>query len=94
MKNLLLLYTRNLNFTFKNAIFQGKVGAAMGSPLSPLLTGTFLLHLGQTLLPKLEIFMQLIFMEKICRWYYQIRLLDSNTKIIDILNRLKEKSQI
>ena len=58
MKNLLSICTKNVHFTFGNNIYQQKDGAAMGSPLGPVLTGIFMVHLERTLMPGLEKFMK------------------------------------
>ena len=58
MKNLLLLCTKNVHFTYNNDIYQQKDGVAMGSPLGPVLAGIFMVHLERTLMPKLEKFMK------------------------------------
>ena len=58
MKNLLSICTKNVHFTFGNNIYQQKDGAAMGSPLGPVLTGIFMVHLERTLIPGLEKFMK------------------------------------
>ena len=42
MKELLLLCTKNLNFTFSGQIFIQVDGVAMGSPLAPLLADIFI----------------------------------------------------
>ena len=57
MKNLLLLRTKNVDFTFGN-VYQQKDGVAMGSPLGPLLAGIFMTNLKRTLMPELEKFMK------------------------------------
>ena len=57
MKNLLLLRTKNVDFTFGN-VYQQKDGVAMGSPLGPLLARIFMTHLKRTLMPELEKFMR------------------------------------
>ena len=49
MKKLLLLYTKNVHFTFKNKIYQQKDGVAMGSPLGPVLARIFMVYLEKTL---------------------------------------------
>ena len=54
MKKLLLLYTKNVHFTFKNKIYQQKDGVAMGSPLGPVLARIFMVYLEKTLMQKLE----------------------------------------
>ena len=58
MKNLLLLCTKNVYFTFENNIYQQNNGVAMGNPLGPMLAGIFMAHLEKTLMPKLEKFMK------------------------------------
>ena len=54
MKNLLLLCTKNVRFTFENNIYQQKDDVAMGSPLGPVLAGILMVHLKRTLMPKPE----------------------------------------
>ena len=44
MKNLLILCTANVYFTFRNNIYQQKDGVAMGSPLGPALAGISMVH--------------------------------------------------
>ena len=63
MKNLLILCTKNVYFTFRNNIYQQKDGVAIGSPLGPVLAGIFMVHLEKTLRTR-EIYETL---EKICR---------------------------
>ena len=58
MKNLLLLCTKKVYFTFRNNVSQQKKGAAMGSPLVPALARIFMVHLERTLMPELEKFMK------------------------------------
>ena len=58
MKNLLLLCTKNVYFTFENNIYQQNNGVAMWHPLGPMLAGIFMAHLEKTLMPKLEKFMK------------------------------------
>ena len=58
MKNLLSLCTKNVHFTFGNNIYQQKDGVAMESPLGPVLTEIFMVHLERTLMPALEKFMK------------------------------------
>ena len=58
MKNLLLLCTKNVYFTFENNIYQQKDGVAMGSLLGLVLAGIFIVHLERTAMPKLEKFMK------------------------------------
>ena len=58
MKNLLILCTKNIYFTIGNNIYQQKDGVAMGSPLGPVLSGIFMVHLERTVMPELEKFMK------------------------------------
>ena len=53
MKELLLLCTKNVNFTFNNDICQQCDGVAMGSSLGPVIAGIFIVQLERTLLPRL-----------------------------------------
>ena len=53
MKELLLLCTKNLNFTFSGQIFIQVDGVAMGSPLAPLLADIFMIELERSLIPNL-----------------------------------------
>ena len=54
MKELLLLCTKNLNFTFSGQIFIQVDGVAMGSPLAPLLADIFMIELERSLIPNLR----------------------------------------
>ena len=54
MKELLLLCTKNLNFTFSGQIFIQVDGVAMGSPLAPLLADIFMIELERSLIPNLQ----------------------------------------
>ena len=53
MKELLLLCTKNVHFTFNNDIYQQCDGVAMGFLSGPVIAGIFLLELERTLLLKL-----------------------------------------
>ena len=53
MKELLLLCTKNVHFTFNNDIYQQCDGVAMGSPLEPVTAGIFMVELERALLPRL-----------------------------------------
>ena len=53
MKELLLLCSKNVHFTFNNDIYQQCDGVAMGSPLGPVIAGIFMVDLARTLLPRL-----------------------------------------
>ena len=54
MKELLLLCTKNVHFTFNNDIYQQCDGVAMGSPLGPVIARIFMVVLERTLLPRLR----------------------------------------
>ena len=89
-KNLLLLCTKNVHFTFENKICQQKNGVAMGSPLGPVLRGIFMVHLERTLMPKLEKFV------KPWKRYADDTITyikpDFITDVIDIVNKFHEHS--
>ena len=55
---MLSLCTKNVHFTFGNNIYQQKDGFTMGSPLSPVLKGIFMVHLERTLMLELQKFMK------------------------------------
>ena len=54
MKNILILCTKNVHFTFTNEIYIQNDGVVMGSPLGPILAGIFMVELENTLVPKLK----------------------------------------
>ena len=54
MKDLLILRTKNVHFSLASQIFIQCDGVAMGSPLGPVLGGTFMTELERTLIPKLR----------------------------------------
>ena len=54
MKELLLLYTKNVHFTFNGQIYIQIDGVAMGSPLAPLLADIFMIELERSLIPNLQ----------------------------------------
>ena len=54
MKNLLILCTKNVHFTFNNDIYIQNDGVAMRSPIGPILAGIFMVELKNTLVPKLK----------------------------------------
>ena len=54
MKNLLILYTQNVHFTLNKEICIQSYGVVMGLPLSPMLAGSFMTQLENTLVPKLK----------------------------------------
>ena len=45
MKELLLLCTKEVHFTYRNGIYQQNDGVAMESPLGPVLAGIFMVEL-------------------------------------------------
>ena len=57
MKELLLLCTKNVHFTFNNDIYQQCDGVAMGFLLGQVIAGIFMLKLERTLLLKLTEYM-------------------------------------
>ena len=57
MKELLLLCTKNVHFTFNNDIYQQCDGVAIGSPLEPVTAGIFMVELERALLPRLTEYM-------------------------------------
>ena len=58
MKNLLLLCTKNVHFTFGNNIYQQIDGVTMGFPLGPVLAGILMVDLERILILELEKFMK------------------------------------
>ena len=58
MKNMLMLGTKNVYFTFGTNIYQQKDGVAMGSSLGPVLAIIFMVHLQRILTPELEKFIK------------------------------------
>ena len=60
MKELLLLCTKNVPFTFNDEIFMQVDGVMMGSPLGPLFANIFMCELENEIVPKLE--------DKLCNW--------------------------
>ena len=54
MKELFVLCTKNVHFSFDNQIYQQCDGVAMESPLGPVLAGIFMVSLENTLMPKLS----------------------------------------
>ena len=49
MRGILLLCTNNVHFTFRDVVYLQTDGIAMGSPLRPVLTGIFMVHLERSL---------------------------------------------
>ena len=54
MKELLLLYTKNIHFTFNGQIYIQVDGVAMGPPLGPLLADILMIELERSLIPNLR----------------------------------------
>ena len=53
IKELLLLCTKKVHFTFDGKIYMEVDGVAMGSPLGPVLADIFMIELEKTILPEL-----------------------------------------
>ena len=49
IRDLILLLTKNVHFTFSKNIFKQTDGAAMGSPLCPVLVGIIMVEIGNTM---------------------------------------------
>ena len=58
MKELLILWTKNVHFTFDNVIKVQNDGVAMGSPLDPVLPDIFMNELERSHLPELTHYIQ------------------------------------
>ena len=54
MRDLLLLCTKNVHFSYSGDIYTQANGVAMGSPLNPVLAGIFMVELERPLLPTLR----------------------------------------
>ena len=54
MKDMLILYTKNVHFFMNGHIYLQIDGVAMGSPLGPVLAGIFMVELERSLVPKLS----------------------------------------
>ena len=54
MRDLLLVCTKNVHFSYNGDIYTPADGVAMGSPLSPVLAGIFMVELERTILPTLK----------------------------------------
>ena len=54
MRDLLLLCTKNVQFSYNGDIYTQIDRVAMGSPLDPVLTGIFMVELERTILPTLR----------------------------------------
>ena len=62
MKEMLLLYTKNVHLRYNQDIYIQKDGVAMGSPLGTVLAGIFMVNLETSLVPKLNVYL----LEKLC----------------------------
>ena len=54
MKELLILCTKNVHFSYNDEIYKQTDGVAMGSPLGPVIAGIFMVELEKTILPTLK----------------------------------------
>ena len=54
LKNMLIMCTKNVHFTFNNTIYIQNDGVAMGSPLGPVLAGICMVELENKIIPKLQ----------------------------------------
>ena len=54
IRNLLLLFTKNVHFSYNGDIYTQANGVAMGSSLGPVLAGIFMVELERTILPTLK----------------------------------------
>ena len=57
MKELLLICTKNVHFTFNGTIYTQNDGVAMGSPLGPVIAGIFMVELERSVVPTLSRYM-------------------------------------
>ena len=61
LRTLLELCTKKMHFSFNKKIYKQTNGVAMGSPLGPVLANIFMVHLEQTMIPRLS--------DKMSSWY-------------------------
>ena len=54
VKDLLILFTKNVHFSFNGDIYMRCDGVAMGSPLGPTLAGALMVELERSVVPKLS----------------------------------------
>ena len=57
LKSLLELCTKEMHFTFNGKLYKQVDGVCMGSPLGPVLANVFMVHLEETIAPKMEAIM-------------------------------------
>ena len=57
LKDLIILCTKNLHFSFNEQLYLQKDGIAMGLPLGPVIAGIFMVELERNLLPTLSQYM-------------------------------------
>ena len=55
----MLLCTKNLHFSYNHDIYIQRDSVAMGSPLGLVLTGIFMMNLERSLVPKLNVYINL-----------------------------------
>ena len=65
-KNLLLLCTKNVHFTFNEEVYKQTDGVAMGWPLGPPLADIFMIELENNIVPVLQEKVSLWKLETIC----------------------------
>ena len=56
MKEMLLIWAKNVHFSYNQDIYIQRDGVAMGSPLGPVLTGIFMVNLERPLVSKLNVY--------------------------------------
>ena len=56
MKEMLLICTKNVHFSYNHDIYIQRDGVAMGSPLGPVLAWIFMVNLERSLVPKLNVY--------------------------------------
>ena len=57
MEEMLLLYTKNVHFSYNQDVYIQKDGVTMGSPLGPVLAGIFMVNLERLLVPKFNVYL-------------------------------------